>query len=83
MSNLPRSNSIVEFKKKNDYTITAYLGSRKVNSMKYVHKITTYVAYLEKQGIEWSVINVYARRSERFLKRFYKGNDIIPARIDL
>ena len=50
MSNLPRSNSIVEFKKKNDYTITAYLGSRKVNSMKYVHKITTYVAYLEKQG---------------------------------
>lgn len=71
-----------EFKRKNDYSITAFQGSRKVNTMVYVHSISSYVKYLEKKRIEWSVINVYARRTRRFLKRFYKDRDIIPHQID-
>ncbi|HBH50230.1 MAG TPA: hypothetical protein DDX98_16415 [Bacteroidales bacterium] len=71
-----------EFKRKNDYSITAYQGSRKVNTMVYVHSISSYVKYLEKRHINWSVINVYARRTRRFLKRYYKDRDIIPDRIE-
>ncbi len=76
------STDIKEFKKKNDYSIEAYMGSKKTNHMAFVHKITTYVAYLEKNNIEWSVINVYARRTKRFIRRFYKDRDIIPVRVE-
>ena len=68
-----------DLKRKNDYSCVAYQGSQKVGFMKYVHKITDYVSYLDKEKVEWSVINVYSRRSGEFIKRFYK-DDVIPAR---
>lgn len=63
-----------EFKNKNDYTCVAFMGSEKVNTMIYVHGIYGYVQWLEKNNITWSVINIYSRRSSRFIKRQYKGD---------
>ena len=65
-----------EFKNKNDYSCTAYLGSTKVNFMKYVNSIYAYVQFLEKNNIDWSVINIYTRRTNRFICRQYKGDFI-------
>lgn len=65
------------FKKQNDFSCEAYQGSRKVNHMKYVGNMKSYIEFLERKHITWSVINIYARRSGDFIKRHYKGN-IIP-----
>ena len=70
------------FKKKNDFRCTAFQGSRQTNFMAYVHSIGTYVDFLSKQNVEWSVINIYNRRSGQFIKRLYK-NDPIPKDADL
>lgn len=66
-----------EFKNKNDYTCSAYMGSNKVNTMIYVHSVYAYTKYLEKNNIEWSVINIYSRRSKRFISRQYKSDFVI------
>lgn len=65
-----------EFKHKNDFSCTAFQGSKKVGFMKYVNRISDYSNYLDSKGIQWSVINVYARRTERFITRYYQGNKI-------
>ena len=64
-------------KNRNDYSVTAYLGSKKVNSMKYVHNLISYVNWLDKNNLEWSVLNVYERRSGSFIRRFYKDDLLI------
>lgn len=64
-------------KHKNDYTAVAYLGSRKVNVMRYVHDVRRYAQWLASHGVQWSVINVYNRRTREFITRFYSGQEII------
>lgn len=66
-----------EFKNKNDYTCNAFMGSTKVNTMIYVNSIYGYIQYLEKNNIEWSVINIYTRRTSRFICRQYKNDFIV------
>ncbi len=66
-----------EFKNDCDYTCTAYMGSDKVNTMIYVHSVYAYTKYLEKNNIGWSVINIYSRRSRRFISRQYKSDFVI------
>ena len=68
-----------ERKNRNDYSVTAYCGSRKINSMKYVHNIISYTDWLAKNNLAWSVLNVYERRSGSFIRRFYK-NDLLIAK---
>ncbi|MEQ9221067.1 MAG: hypothetical protein RLO17_23635 [Cyclobacteriaceae bacterium] len=67
------------YKNRNDFTCVAYQGSRKTAYMKYVNKLTDFVSWMEKEKKEWSVINVYARRSGDFIVRYYR-DDIIPKR---
>jgi hypothetical protein len=64
------------FKNKNDYTVTAYQGSKKVNTMKFVHDVKKYAQWLDQKKISWAVLNVYNRRSREFITRFYKGEII-------
>lgn len=64
-------------KNKNDYSAVAYQGSRRVNFMRYVHDVRRYVQWLAGRGIQWSVINVYDRRTREFVTRFYSGQEII------
>ena len=51
---------INEFKRKNDYTCKAWIGSTMVNHMEYVHKISVYARWLDMKHIDWRVINVYS-----------------------
>ena len=73
----------VEFKNKNDFTCVAWQGSRKVMTHIRVNKIHDFTNYLERHNIEWSCVRVYARRTERYLKSFYRKYDLhsIPARV--
>jgi len=66
------------FKNQNDYSCTVFLGSRKVNFMKYVGNCYTYASYLDSKNIKWSVMNVYNRRTGEFITRFYYGSYIEP-----
>jgi hypothetical protein len=63
-------------KNSNDYTVTAYQGSRKVNTMRFVHDVRSYAQWLDRNKLEWSVLNVYNRRNREFITRFYKGQNI-------
>lgn len=66
-----------EFKNKNDYSIEVYLGSKRVLALTFVHSIYKITLWLDKKNIEWSVINIYARRSRRFITRQYKKDYIV------
>ena len=80
MRYVPKPQSGKEFKKKNDYSVSTYQGSKKGPSFPHVHKLSSLVKWLDQINIEWSVLNVYSRRSGDFLRRFYK-DDMIPDRI--
>lgn len=64
------------YKNKNDYSVVAFNGQYKVNFMRYVHNVYKYTLWLRNNGIEWTHINVYNRRTNEFIKRFYFGNYI-------
>lgn len=65
-----------DFKNRNDYTVTAYLGNKKVNVMRFVHDVKKYSQWLDQKKINWAVLNVYNRRNRGFITRFYKGDSI-------
>lgn len=69
-----------EFKNKNDYTITIWNGRNRLGKMVFVHNLYAASLWLSNSRtyVSWTYINVYARRSGRYLGRFYKGN-FIPA----
>ena len=70
------------YKNKNDFSCIAFKGSNPVNKLEFVHSIKQYGDWLDKKGIDWSIINVYARRGVKgsnFIKRYYK-TDILPKR---
>ncbi|GIZ08478.1 hypothetical protein FUMI01_12050 [Flavobacterium sp. UMI-01] len=66
----------IEFKKKNDYSVTVYLNGQKRLFTEYVHSIYSYTQWLQKQSIEWDFILIYVRRSRKVLC-YYEKNDFI------
>jgi hypothetical protein len=69
-----------EFKNKNDYTVTIWNGSQYLGKMEYVHNLYAASLWLSasQRYATWTYINVYARRSGRYLSRLYRGNFIPP-----
>lgn len=65
------------FKRKQDYSIVAYYGPKKVYNLNYVHNIRRVVEHLQRKNIKWSVLNIYARRSGEFIKREYCKNGVV------
>ena len=62
---------------KNDYSVVAYFENEKPKTWTYAHKLNVFVlGFLNKKHGEWKYINVYDRRSRKFLKRFYPGQFI-------
>ena len=60
-----------EFKNKNDYTCSAYMGSNKVNTMIYVHSVYAYTKYLEKNNIDYvKFFDVDVEYREEAVKQF-------------
>lgn len=56
---------------KNDYSISYFHNNERVLFLKYVHNIYKSCKWLETQGIEFSYMNVYDRRTGQFLKRLW------------
>ena len=62
---------------KNDYSIVAFLADKtKPKSWTYVHNLQAFASFLDEKFPDWEYINVYERRTRKYLKRFYKGNSI-------
>lgn len=69
-----------EFKNKNDYSVVVFTP-QKVLKYTYVHNLFNFKNFLNSSFGNWQYMNVYARRSGRFLKRFYNV-DFVPPKID-
>jgi len=65
-------------KPKNDYSVIVYLENEaKPKKWTYVDKLNGFSLFLNKEHPTWEYMNVYERRTRKFLKRF-KQNDFIP-----
>ena len=62
---------------KNDYSCIAFFESGKPKKWQYVHKLDGFVRFLNQKHQGWKYLNVYERRTGKYLKRFYPGS-IIP-----
>lgn len=63
---------------KNDYSVIAFFPNGTAKKWTYVHKLDEFASrFLDKKHPEWEYMNVYNRRDNVYLRRFYKGN-IIP-----
>lgn len=70
-------------KPKNDYSVIVYLeNNSKPKKWTYVHKLNGFSMFLNKTHPTWEYMNVYERRTRKYLKRF-KPNDFIPPFIEL
>lgn len=70
-----------EFKKKNDYTIIIFYEDKRAPfKMVYVHNCYDTSKWLNtsQNHQNWLYMNVYVRRSGRYLQRFYKNRFIAP-----
>ncbi|MBN2747566.1 MAG: hypothetical protein JXR34_12635 [Bacteroidales bacterium] len=61
---------------KNDYSVVVFLSTGEVKKWSFVHKLNGFVQFLDNKHSDWLYMNVYDRRSRKYLKRFYKGNSI-------
>ena len=63
---------------KNDYTCIVFFAVHPARSKKwtYVHNLNKFSKFLNGDHPGWLYINVYERRSGKYLKRFYPGNFI-------
>lgn len=60
---------------KNDYSVTVYKFKDRMLYTKYVHNMYTYVQWLQKNNIEWTYLNIYERRTQKFISRFWKFDE--------
>lgn len=64
-------------KHKNDYSLVVFFQDGKPKKWQFVHNLNKFVLFLNTKHPEWKYINVYERRTGKYLKRFYPGN-LIP-----
>jgi hypothetical protein len=65
--------------KKNDYSVIVFFENEpKPKKWNYVHKLNGFSMFLNKEHSQWSYMNVYDRRTGKYIKRFIKGNFIPP-----
>lgn len=62
---------------KNDYSVVAFFENEKPKKWNFVHRLSPFSQFLTNKHKDWLYMNVYDRRTRKFLKRFNKGN-IIP-----
>ena len=63
---------------KNDYSVIAFLSTGETKKWNYVHCLNGFAKFLDEKHPEWNYMNVYERRTAKYMKRFYKGN-IVPS----
>ena len=62
---------------KNDYSLVVFFQDGKVKKWQFVHNLNKFVSFLNQKHPHWKYINVYERRTGKYIKRFYPGN-LIP-----
>jgi hypothetical protein len=62
---------------KNDYTCIVFYKDDKPKKWGFVHGLSQFIEFINEKHSGWIYINVYDRRTGKFLKRFYQGN-VIP-----
>lgn len=67
---------MIEFKNKNDYSVIVFDEKKMLIKYTYVHSPYLLSQYLDKNFSNWQRINVYVRRSGRFLGQYRKGGFI-------
>lgn len=66
-------------KKKNDYSVIVFLENEsKPKKWVYVHKLNGFSMFLDQKHPTWLYMNVYERRTRKYIKRFQKGEFIPP-----
>jgi hypothetical protein len=63
---------------KNDYTIIVFFDDTSTKKWKFAHDLNKFSKFLNEKHSSWIYMNVYDRRTTKYLKRFYNGN-VIPA----
>ena len=65
--------------KKNDYSVIVFLENEtKPKRWTYVHKLNGFSMFLTQKHPTWLYMNVYERRSGKFIKQLKKGTFIPP-----
>ena len=69
-----------EFKRQNDYSVSIFGANGFLAKYNYVGNLYKFTLFLNENPKfrEWVYINVYARRSGRYLMRFYNGDYVPP-----
>ena len=61
---------------KNDYTCIVHFCDGTFKKWTYVHSLFQFNKLLETKHPNWDYINVYERRSQKFITRFYIGDSL-------
>ena len=69
-------------KRKDDYSCIVFFDNIKPKKWKYVHRLGGFVSFLNQKHSGWKYVNVYNRRTNEYLKRFYPGN-LVPDFLNL
>ena len=69
-----------EFKNDNDYSIIIFDKENNfIAKYKYSHTVFSFVrGFVTENFPKWYYVNVYVRRTGRFLKRYYRNDNFIP-----
>jgi len=62
---------------KNDYSCIVFYNETKPLKWRFVHNLLKFSVFLNQKHPGWKYINVYDRRTSKYLTRYYPGN-IIP-----
>lgn len=71
----------MEFKNKNDYTVIVFFDDGKPPlKSEFVHNCYKMALWLNESRnySTWKYFNVYARRTQRYIRRFYPNSFIEP-----
>jgi len=63
---------------KNDYTCITYFEHSKPKKWSYVHKLDGFIQFLNSKHKDWKYVNVYERRTRKYLTRIYPGMVVKP-----
>lgn len=62
---------------KNDYTCIAFYENENPKKWQFVHGLSKFVSFLNQKHPNWTYLNVYERRTGKYLKRYYPES-IVP-----
>lgn len=63
---------------KNDYSVIVFFDDMTTKKWQFAHDLNKFAKFLNDKHSSWMYMNIYERRSRKYLKRFYNGM-VIPA----